>query len=230
MEDASQCDDAPNVQEAMEHESKLTMCLNNLVNNPIVQGDQALINEIMQACKNKDEDPHEDEDYIYDEDVIEYEDPTLLFFWDAEQLTVFLQKVALLPANAPPPPTEFVATVRAGMSPIGDYSSEKLLASAILEHVENLVEGITRFCGNKRAGFVCTMVATGQAASTMALLTQDPWFAAVLAAGPPLGGGLANVAYASASEVGDRVLSGPLWFSADDDMQESFRLQCTVTE
>jgi hypothetical protein len=92
------------------------------------------------------------------------------------------------------------------------------------------MEGVTRFRGNNSAGFTCTMIGMGRAAGTMARLSKDPWFAAVLAAGPPLGGDLANVAVAIGSELEYRALRGPLWFSSDDDMQESFRLQCTVTE
>jgi hypothetical protein len=177
---------------------KSTLTLEDLINNPIVQGNRALIDEIKRASKSED-------------------DPPLIFFWDTARLTEFLHKMTAT-ANAPPPPAEFAVAAQAGLGPgnVGNDSSEKLLARGILDFVENLVpRGVQRFHHNRRGGLACKGAGFGRACAEASRLEFDPWFSAVLAAGIPLGGPLARVCIPTPNSQdghleGDCV-SGPLW-------------------
>jgi hypothetical protein len=168
--------------------------LKDFIQNPIVQANAALIDEIVQLSKNEDT-------------------PPFIFFWDAKILRVFLQNmVQVVVADDVEIPPQLQPAVFAGIGP-GDDTSEKVLAKCILDYLQSRVDGIVRLSMD-HAGFVCTSLQFAEVIIQLVALDKEPWFAAVLAVGP-LGGPLAQYFITrprSRTGVIDRVAgSGPLW-------------------
>jgi hypothetical protein len=178
--------------------------LKDFIQNPIVQANAALIDEIVQLSKNEDTTP-------------------FIFFWDAQILRAFLQNmVQVAAADDVEIPPQLQPAVFAGIGP-GDDSSGKVLAKCILDYLQSRIEGIVRLSMD-HAGFVCNYLQLATMIIELVALDKEPWFAAVLAVGP-LGGPLAQYFITrprSRTGVIDRVAgSGPLWSWTNSTSQET---------
>jgi hypothetical protein len=167
--------------------------LEDLMKNPIVQADAALIDEIKELSKSED-------------------DPPLIFIWDSKFLGVFLQNMVQVPADIAIPPPQLQPAVLAGIGP-GDDSSEKVLTQCILDYLQSRVPGIVRL-SNDRAGFGCTQIQILDVVAELGDIHTEPWFAAVCSVGQ-LGGPLAEYFVPRPrSNLIDRIRGkGPLWSS-----------------